>query len=78
MNDFFYISQNSGIIIKELVAVSGYSDGYIIKILTSLKEKNVIERQVGNVCRHRTLHRPGISEQRNPIAIGTIYDELKT
>ena len=28
--------------------VSGYSDGYIRKILTSLKEKKVIERQGGN------------------------------
>ena len=43
-----YISQNSSITIKELVAVSGYSDGYIRKILTSLKEKKVIERQGGN------------------------------
>ena len=43
-----YISQNSNITIKELVAVSGYSDGYIRKILTSLKEKKIIERQGGN------------------------------
>lgn len=40
-----YISQNSGITIKELVSASGYSDGYIRKILTSLKEKKIIERQ---------------------------------
>ena len=43
-----YISQNSGITIKELVSASGYSDGYIRKILTSLKEKKIIERQGGN------------------------------
>ena len=43
-----YIKQNSSITIKELVAESGYSDGYIRKILTSLKEKSVIERQGGN------------------------------
>ncbi len=43
-----YISQKSNITIKELVEVSGYSDGYIRKILFSLKEKKVIERQGGN------------------------------
>ena len=43
-----YISQNANITIKELVAVSGYSDGYIRKILASLKKKNVIKRQGGN------------------------------
>ena len=43
-----YISQKSNITIKELVEVSGYSDGYIRKILSSLKEKKVIERQGGN------------------------------
>ena len=43
-----YISQKSNITIKELVEVSGYSDGYIRKILCSLKEKKVIERQGGN------------------------------
>ena len=43
-----YISQNSGITIKELVSASGYSDGYIRKILTSLKEKKIIERHGGN------------------------------
>ena len=43
-----FISHNSNITIKELVAVSGYSDGYIRKILTSLKEKKIIERQGGN------------------------------
>ncbi len=43
-----FISQNSDITIKELVAVSGYSDGYIRKILSSLKVKKVIERQGGN------------------------------
>ena len=43
-----YIRQNSRITIKELVTVSGYSDGYIRKILASLKEKKVIERQGGN------------------------------
>ena len=44
----YYISQNANIIIKDLVAVSGYSDGYIRKILSSLKEKKIIERQGGN------------------------------
>ena len=43
-----FISQNSSITIKELVVVSGYSDGYIRKILSSLKEKKLIERQGGN------------------------------
>ena len=43
-----YISQNANITIKDLVAVSGYSDGYIRKILASLKAKKVIERQGGN------------------------------
>ena len=43
-----YISQNSNITKKQLVSVSGYSDGYIRKILTSLKAKKVIERQGGN------------------------------
>ena len=43
-----WISQKSNITIKELVEVSGYSDGYIRKILASLKEKKVIERQGGN------------------------------
>jgi predicted HTH transcriptional regulator len=43
-----YIRQNSSITIKELVAESGYSDGYVRKILNSLKEKKVIERQGGN------------------------------
>ena len=43
-----YISKNSSITIRELVAISGYSDGYIRKILKSLKEKNVIERRGGN------------------------------
>ena len=42
------VSQNSSITIKELVEVSGYSDGYIRKILFSLKKKKVIERQGGN------------------------------
>jgi predicted HTH transcriptional regulator len=36
------------ITIKELVTASGYSDGYIRKILASLKEKKIIERQGGN------------------------------
>ena len=36
------------ITIKELVSASGYSDGYIRKILTSLKEKKIIERHGGN------------------------------
>ncbi len=43
-----YINQNPSITIKELVVESGYSDGYIRKILASLKEKKVIERQGGN------------------------------
>lgn len=43
-----YINQNPSITIKELVAESGYSDGYIRKILTSLKEKKIIERRGGN------------------------------
>lgn len=43
-----YIRQNSSITIKELVEVSGYSDGYVRKILVSLKEKKIIERQGGN------------------------------
>lgn len=43
-----FISQNSSITIKELVVVSGYSDGYIRKILASLKEKKLIELQGGN------------------------------
>ena len=40
-----YISQNPNITIKELVKVSGYSDGYVRKIIASLKEKKFIERQ---------------------------------
>lgn len=43
-----YLCQNSNITIKELVKISGYSDGYIRKILTSLKTKKIIERQGGN------------------------------
>lgn len=43
-----FIIQNSRITIKELVVVSGYSDGYIRKILTSLKEKKIIKRIGGN------------------------------
>lgn len=43
-----YICKNSHITIKELVTASGYSDGYIRKILTSLKEKEIIERHGGN------------------------------
>lgn len=43
-----YIRQNSSITIKELVEASGYSDGYVRKILASLKEKKIIERQGGN------------------------------
>ena len=43
-----YISKNSDITIRELVDISGYSDGYIRKMLKSLKEKNVIERRGGN------------------------------
>ena len=43
-----YISNNSSITIRELVAISGYSDGYIRKMLKALKEKNVIERRGGN------------------------------
>jgi predicted HTH transcriptional regulator len=39
--------QDSVITISRLSAVSGYSDGYIRKILTSLKEKKLIERQGG-------------------------------
>lgn len=43
-----YIRQNSSITIKELVEASGYSDGYVRKILASLKEKKIIERHGGN------------------------------
>ena len=43
-----YIRQNSSITIKELVEVSGYSDGYVRKILAALKEKKIIERKGGN------------------------------
>lgn len=43
-----YISKNSDITIRELVDISGYSDGYIRKMLKALKEKNVIERRGGN------------------------------
>ncbi len=43
-----YISHNSGITIKEMVAASGYSDGYIRKVLAALKRKKVIERRGGN------------------------------
>jgi len=43
-----YLSHNSGITIKEMVAASGYSDGYIRKILAALKRKKVIERRGGN------------------------------
>ena len=43
-----YISHNSGITIKEMVAASGYSDGYIRKIIAALKRKKVIERRGGN------------------------------
>ena len=43
-----YIRQNSSITINELVTISGYSNGYIRKILSSLKEKKIIERQGGN------------------------------
>ena len=41
------IIQNPNITIKELVTKCGYSDGYIRKIITSLKNKNIIERQGG-------------------------------
>lgn len=36
------------ITIKELVSTSGYSDGYVRKLLTSLKVKRIIKRQGGN------------------------------
>lgn len=42
-----FLKQNSNITIKELVLSSGYSDGYIRKILSQLKYKKVIERQGG-------------------------------
>lgn len=45
---FEYIRKNSNITINELVSLSGYSDGYIRKILTTLKEKKIIERHGGN------------------------------
>jgi predicted HTH transcriptional regulator len=45
---FEYIRKNSNITINELVSLSGYSDGYIRKILTILKEKKIIERHGGN------------------------------
>ena len=41
------INQMPTITIKELVTKCGYSDGYIRKIITSLKNKNLIERQGG-------------------------------
>ena len=43
-----YIGQKPSITIKQLVEISGYSDGYIRKILSHLKEKNIIERQGSN------------------------------
>lgn len=43
-----HIRQNPSITIKELAATSEYSDGYIRKVLTSLKMKKVIERQGSN------------------------------
>ena len=43
-----YISQDPNTTIKKLVILSGYSDGYIRKILASLKEKKIIKRQGGN------------------------------
>ena len=43
-----YLIQNPRMTIKELVDTSGYSDGYVRKILTSLKSKKFIERQGGN------------------------------
>jgi predicted HTH transcriptional regulator len=36
------------ITIKELVSVTGYSDGYIRKVLSALKEKQIIKRQGSN------------------------------
>lgn len=44
---FNLIKDNPHITIKELVASSPYSDGYVRKILSSLKEKEIIERQGG-------------------------------
>ncbi len=43
----YYIEEDSGVTIRELVEKSGYSDGYVRKILTSLKNKKVIARQGG-------------------------------
>ena len=43
-----YISHDPNTTIKKLVTLSGYSDGYIRKILASLKEKKIIKRQGGN------------------------------
>lgn len=42
-----YIFMNPTITIKELVEMSRYSDGYVRKLLSSLKEKQVIERRGG-------------------------------
>lgn len=43
-----FLNQNPKMTIKELVETSGYSDGYVRKILASLKQKKLIERQGGN------------------------------
>ncbi len=46
------ISQCPSITIKDLVSTSGYSDGYVRKLLTSLKVKRIIKRQGGNKIGH--------------------------
>lgn len=41
------INENPSVTIRELVEISKYSDGYVRKMLTSLKSKKIIERQGG-------------------------------
>lgn len=41
------INNNPHITIRELVTATGYSDGYVRKILTQLKGKGVVQRQGG-------------------------------
>lgn len=43
-----YIGRNPSMTLNELALASGYSYGYIRKILSSLRTKNVIDRQGGN------------------------------
>jgi len=41
------INNNPHITIRELVTTTGYSDGYVRKVLTQLKEKGVVQRRGG-------------------------------